>query len=183
MIRRQRALAVRADAAVVEHGADGLIEISMNLLISCEVRNPSKKCRKGMRASSVAVCAIRRGRWPPARSSSRAWQSPWPAGHDVGVIAENRERMRGQGAGRYVNARGGEFAGDLVHVGNHQQQSLRGGECGAESAPACRRRAPPRRRRLRSASHHCGTLPQIFLRPSADHWSAHSPMGDEGVMG
>ena len=26
---------------------------------SCEVRNPSKKCRNGTRASSVAICAIR----------------------------------------------------------------------------------------------------------------------------
>src|SRR4029078_8193547 len=28
-----------------------------------------------------------------------------------------------------------------------------------------------------------GTVPQTFRSPSADHWSAHSPMDDDGVMG
>ena len=34
-------------------------EIAIALLISCDVRKPSKKCMKGMRASSVAMWAIR----------------------------------------------------------------------------------------------------------------------------
>ncbi len=28
-----------------------------------------------------------------------------------------------------------------------------------------------------------GTVPQMFVRPSADHSSAHSPMLDDGVIG
>jgi hypothetical protein len=28
-----------------------------------------------------------------------------------------------------------------------------------------------------------GTVPQIFVFPSADHWSAHSPMLEDGVIG
>src|SRR5690348_11098898 len=28
-----------------------------------------------------------------------------------------------------------------------------------------------------------GTVPQILGFSSADHWSAHSPMGDDGVIG
>ena len=28
-----------------------------------------------------------------------------------------------------------------------------------------------------------GTVPQMLVFCSADHWSAHSPMLDEGVMG
>src|SRR2546422_3005669 len=28
-----------------------------------------------------------------------------------------------------------------------------------------------------------GTVPQTLGTPSEDHWSAHSPMGEEGVMG
>ena len=28
-----------------------------------------------------------------------------------------------------------------------------------------------------------GTVPQMFVLPSADHWSAHSPMLEEGVIG
>ena len=29
----------------------------------------------------------------------------------------------------------------------------------------------------------CGTVPQILVIPSDAHWSAHSPMFEEGVMG
>jgi hypothetical protein len=28
-----------------------------------------------------------------------------------------------------------------------------------------------------------GTVPQALGRPSADHWSDHSPIGDDGVIG
>ena len=28
-----------------------------------------------------------------------------------------------------------------------------------------------------------GTAPQMFFLPSYFHWSAHSPIGEEGVMG
>ena len=51
--------------------------------------------------------------------------------HDIAVVAEDTERVRGKGAGRYVEHAGQQLAGNLVHVGNHQQQALRGGEsCG-----------------------------------------------------
>ena len=53
-----------------------------------------------------------------------------------------------------------------------------------ESAPACKApwtapAAPP----SLCISITCGTLPHRFSFPSADHWSAHSPIGDEGVIG
>ena len=47
------------------------------------------------------------------------------AGHDVAVIAENGKRVRGDSAGGHVKDRRQQFAGDLEHIGNHQQQSLR----------------------------------------------------------
>ena len=50
------------------------------------------------------------------------------AEHHVGVVAENRQRMRGQGAGRYVKHGRRQLAGNLVHVRDHQQQSLRRGK-------------------------------------------------------
>ena len=28
-----------------------------------------------------------------------------------------------------------------------------------------------------------GTVPQMFFLPSAAHWSAHSPIGEDGVIG
>ena len=66
------------------------------LLTSCDVRNPSKKCTNGMRDANVALCATRR---EVVRFLHRARTEHRPAGHpgghDVGVIAEDRERLRG----------------------------------------------------------------------------------------
>ncbi len=52
--------------------------------------------------------------------------------HDVAVVAEDAEGMGGDGAGGDVDDGRGELAGDLVHVGEHEQQALRGGEGGGE---------------------------------------------------
>ena len=52
------------------------------------------------------------------------------AGHDVGVVAEDGERLSRDGAGRNMKNSGGQFPGDLVHVGDHQQQTLAGGKGG-----------------------------------------------------
>ena len=48
--------------------------------------------------------------------------------HDVAVIAEDRERLAGQGAGRDQEDRGEHLPGDLVHVREHEHQALGGGE-------------------------------------------------------
>ena len=56
------------------------------------------------------------------------------AGHDVGVIAEDRQGMGGEGSGRHVHDEGRQLAGDLVHVRDHQQQALRRGERRGERA-------------------------------------------------
>ena len=53
------------------------------------------------------------------------------SGHDVAVVTEDRQRMRGDRSGSDVDDRWGEFAGDLEHVGQHQQQPLRRSEGGA----------------------------------------------------
>ncbi len=45
--------------------------------------------------------------------------------HHVAVIAEDRERMRCERTGGYVEHAGKQLAADLVHVGNHQKQALR----------------------------------------------------------
>ncbi len=50
------------------------------------------------------------------------------------VSAEYRQGVGGYGAGAYMEHYREKFAGDLIHVGYHQQQSLRGGECRSHSA-------------------------------------------------
>ena len=44
--------------------------------------------------------------------------------HHVGVVAEDGEGLGGQGAGAHVEHAGQQFAGDLVHIRDHQQQTL-----------------------------------------------------------
>ena len=56
------------------------------------------------------------------------------AGHDVGMIAEDVQRVAGHGTGRHVEHGGQQLAGDLVHIGDHQQQALRGGVGGGQCA-------------------------------------------------
>ena len=50
------------------------------------------------------------------------------AGHNVRLVAEDAQRVGSQGAGRYVEHAGQQLAGDLIHIGYHQQEALRGGE-------------------------------------------------------
>ena len=56
------------------------------------------------------------------------------AGHDVGMVAEDRQRVIGQRAGGNVEHARQQLAGDLVHVGDHQKQALRGGERAGQRA-------------------------------------------------
>ena len=62
-----------------------------------------------------------------------------PAGHHIGVVAENVQRMGGNGTGRNVEHAGQQLAGDLVHIGDHQQQALGRGISGGQRA--CGQRA------------------------------------------
>ena len=46
------------------------------------------------------------------------------AGHDVGVVAEDVQGLGGHGTGGDMEHAGQQLAGDLVHIGDHQQQAL-----------------------------------------------------------
>ena len=60
------------------------------------------------------------------------------AGHHVGVVAEDVQRVGGNGTGGDVEHAGQLLGCDLVHVGDHQQQALRGGVRGGQGAGAQR---------------------------------------------
>ena len=55
--------------------------------------------------------------------------------HHILVVAEDREPLGGKRAGCDMHDRAGQLTGDLVHVRDHQQQALRGGEGRAQRAP------------------------------------------------
>lgn len=59
--------------------------------------------------------------------------------HDVLMVAENRKGMAGEGARADVKHTWEQLAGNLIHVGNHQQQSLTG--CIGSCQSSCLKRA------------------------------------------
>ncbi len=56
------------------------------------------------------------------------------AGHDVGVVAEDGERLRGHGARAHMEHARQLLGSHLVHVGDHEEQALRGRVGGGERA-------------------------------------------------
>ena len=57
-----------------------------------------------------------------------------PGVHHVGVVAEDRQGVGGDGTGGHMDHRRGQLPGDLEHVGHHQQQALRRRKCGGQGA-------------------------------------------------
>ena len=55
------------------------------------------------------------------------------AGVDVGVVTEDVQRLSSDGTGGDVENCGQQLTGDLVHIGDHQQQTLGGGVSGGQS--------------------------------------------------
>ncbi len=54
--------------------------------------------------------------------------------HHVAMVAENRQALGGQRTRCDVHHEGRELSGDLVHIGDHQQQALRCGKGGRQRA-------------------------------------------------
>ena len=59
------------------------------------------------------------------------------ASHDVGMISEDVQRVCGEGTRGNVHDHGQQFAGNLIHVGNHEEKSLRRRVGGRQSS--CRK--------------------------------------------
>ena len=153
-------------------------------MTSCEVRKPSKKWMNGTRDSSVAACAISAkscASWTDADASIA--QPVCARGHDIRVVAEDGQGLRGDRASRDMKDGRRQLARDLVHVGDHQQQALRRGkrrrqraglQCAVDRAGGA------------AFALHLDNLghgaPDVRLC-SAVHWSAHSPIVDDGVIG
>ena len=117
-------------------------------------------------------------------SWSRASPSRCPRGHDVAVIAEDRERVRGQRARAATWKTAGVSSPAILYMFG----IISSRPCDAVnvvvsdpvcSAPCTAPAAPP----SLCISTTCGTVPQMFGLPSAAHWSANSPIVEDGVIG
>ncbi len=135
MIGRERALPVSAHQIVVNHGAHVVQAELFNLgnfvrgaeAIEEMQEGNARLQRRGVR-DQRQVHRLLHGVRGEQRKSSLA------SGHGILVIAEDGQGLRGYGARGNVNHRRGQFTRDLVHVGDHQQQTLRRGERGAQCA-------------------------------------------------
>ena len=91
------------------------------------------------------------------------------AGHDVGVIAKNREAVRSQRAGGNMEDTREQFSRDLVHIRNHEQETLRSGKGCGQGAGSQRTMDDTGSAALRLHFHHMDRLAEnIFaalLRP------------------
>jgi hypothetical protein len=133
VLRRQRAGAVRGDEIGVEHRAHGIgfhrddlrhLVRGAETVEEVDHRNaPGQRRRLGDQREILRLLR---------RVGGEHGATGGAAGHDVGVIAKDRQRVRGQRARRNMQHEGSQFAGDLVQIGNEQQQALAGGEAGGQ---------------------------------------------------
>ena len=125
------------------------------LFTSCEMRKPSKKWRKGTRASSVAAWAIRAMSCASCTDAAESIAQPVERQAITSLWSPKIERAW-VAMVRAVTWKtvGGEFPGDLEHVGDHQQQAL-GGREGGRQGPGLQRPVDgPRRAGLALHFHH-----------------------------
>ncbi len=134
-IGAQSVLPVFNDVLVVEQGADSLVRDRQNLADFMRRTEAVEKVHErnaGFESGNLRhQCHI--GNFLD-RVGSQHRPTGGPTGHHVGMVAKDRKRVRSQRAGRHVHRGRGQLTRNLEHVGDHQQQALRGCECGPESA-------------------------------------------------
>ena len=114
--RRQRGFVDQFDLLDLVRGAETVEEV--------QERNAGLQRHEVRDAGEVHDLLHRRG--------GQHRESGLARGHHVLMIAEDRQRLRGQRTRRDVEHARQQLARTLVHIGNHQQQALRGGEGGGQ---------------------------------------------------
>ncbi len=135
MLGIERALAVRPHQILPDHRPDlgvgqqeHLVELVRGPEPVEEMQERDARLQRGRLRDQGGVVRLlhrrRRQQGEPGRAG----------GHHVRVVAEDRQRLRRQRAGRHVKDRGGQLARDLEHVGQHQHEPLRRREGGRHGA-------------------------------------------------
>ncbi len=135
VIGGEGALAMGADGFLIEQGQDGLVRDRNNLIDFVrgaeaikEVHERNARFESGQMGDGGEVGGFLHGVGGEHGVAGLA------AAHDVGVVAEDGEGVGGDGAGGDMHDGRGELAGDLVHVGDHEQEALGGGKGGGEGS-------------------------------------------------
>ena len=133
VVGRQGPGAVGADQVVVDHGRHVLPRQLLDLLHLVRGPEPVEVVEHGHPALQGRGLGDE-GEVHDLLQRARAQVGPsrGAGGHDVAVVAEDGQRMGGHRPGRHVKDGGGQLAGDLEHVGDHEQEALGGGEGGGE---------------------------------------------------
>ena len=157
MLGAERARAMRDHQLVVDHGADrrvgqlfDLADLMAGAETIEEVQEGHARLQRGSLGDQRQVHDFLRIVGAEHGPAGRA------RGHHIAVVAEDGERMGCQRARRDVEYRRGQLAGNLVHVGDHQQEALRGREGGGQRAGLQRTMHRARRATLRLHLDHQG---------------------------
>ena len=163
----------RPDIGLIEHG--DLVDLvrGPEAVEEVEERDPRPE-RRGMRDQREVV-----------RFLDRARREHRPAGragvHDVAVVAEDREGMRRDRPGRDMDDRRRQLAGDLEHVGDHQEQALRRREASWPARPSGAPRGGLRPHPPRTASRRRrGPCPTDWAGPRRTSRRSARPSGRRG---
>ena len=135
MIGRESALAMLEDAIHIDHGAEivvvedfDLVDLVRGAEAVEEMEEGDAGFERGGMGDEGEVHRLLHGIRGEHGVAGGA------AEHDIAVVAEDGERVRGDGAGGDVEGGGRQLAGDLIHVGDHEQQALRSGEGGGQGS-------------------------------------------------
>ena len=154
------------------------------LSISCEVRNPSKKWRKGTRARSVAMWAMSARSWascteaeasiahPVVRACITSLWSPKMESACVATVRAETWITAGVSSPAILNMLGIMSSRPCEAVKLPDSAPLCRAPCRAPAAPASD-----------CISTTSGTTPHRFGFPAAAQPSAASPIGEDGVIG
>ena len=164
-VGRQRAVAVGLDAVLVDQRAQVVVTEQGDFGNLMGRPEPIEEMQeRHPRAQRHHLGNHRRVLRLLHRSARQHREAGLAAGHHVRMIAENAQRVRRQRAGRDVQAEGNQFARDLIHVGDHQQQPLRGRERCAQRTRQQRTVQRPGRPAFGLHFHHTGNrAPQVVL--------------------
>ena len=180
----ERARPVRADQVVVHEGAQVVVVEHLDLLDLVRGAEAVEEVEERARALE------RRRLGDRARSPDlldRASEEHGPAGraggHDVGVVAEDREPLRRERARGDVEDRAVSSPAILYMFGIISSRPWLAVKVVAQRAGLERAVDRPGRAALGLHLLDGGTVPQRLVRPCAAHWSADSPIADDGVIG